>query len=205
MLEFNLWLLIASFSAIGMQGIQLGRLSANWPLPVAGTIVMIVSVVVAATYFASDFIASQSLLHWQEIANQQWQTIQIIVLLELALACFLTLKVLPFSTVAGIAYLQLQLFQQGWLNLPFAWQGAVFGCAIACFFVLNYIFTKVEKSWPTVIFIMLLVATYLTAVKHSTSALAPTNWYEMLLSLSCLTGVILLGVVVQKIKISRTN
>jgi len=199
MLETNLWLLIAATCALSIQGIQLGRFRSSWILPGCCLLLIVIC------YYTSHFIASQNIQIWQKVANEQIQTVQIIVLLEITLALFLGCKVLPISSLFALFYGQLIFFQQGWLSFPFHWQGAFYGMGVVSLFILNFILSKVEVFWGKQIFVLLGLATFLSASKLPQATSINNNWYEMVISLAVLASFITLGVVATKIKEMRTH
>jgi hypothetical protein len=199
MIETNHWLLIAAACALSIQGIQLGRFKPSWILPGYCLLLIVIC------YFSSHFIAGQNIQVWQKVANEQIQTVQIIVLLEITLALFLGCKILPISSFFSLFYGQLIFFQQGWLSFPFHWQGGFYGMGVVSLFILNFILSKVETFWGKQIFLLLGLATFLNASKLPQATSINNNWYEMAISLAVLASFITLGVAATKIKEMRTH
>ena len=205
MLDVNSWLIIASISILSIQGAQLRCFKPQWALPVAVVFPVFLALML------SDFIATQSLTAWQSMANSQLQTLQIMVLLEAALACFSQLKILPISTVLAFGFSHLYFLQQGFVDLTFTAQGVVYGAAIAVLLVTNHYLSNHEKYWSHILFAVLLMCTFLT----STSLYTPDNinadfsWAEMLISVMSFAGLVLLGALKQgaqqKLSDFRTN
>lgn len=199
MLEIKVWLIVAAIGVLSLQGIELAQLKPRWILW------LVAFLVIALSYLSSDFIAAQNILVWQKFAAQQQQTIQIVVLLELTLAVFLRYRIMPISSLFAFIYGQLLLFQQGWFDWAFQWQGLLFGIAIACLWFINKNLSKSEKYWPQLVLFVVALSTVLSAATPPQPVSTGTNWQEMSVSLVLLASIVTTGIAIEQFNKFRSH
>lgn len=181
MLEFDIWLLSATLIVLCVQGAKLNSFAS--PLALAITCASVIGICT----ICADVVASQSLVTWQQLAQSQLQTVQILLLLEVSLACFAGLKVLPISLSCALLYGELWFFQQGMVDSSFILQSAIFSAAACAIMLASFYLTKVEQFWPTFLFIILLISTvFMSASLPKQTQLPTINWFEVTTSISVL-------------------
>ncbi len=200
MLALNTWLLIAAISVLSIQGVKLAQVQR-----VNSVLIFAISAlaIMLFAYLCSGFIASQHIATWHSVAAEQLQFIQIIVLLELALAVFSKYKLMLISCIFSLAYGQLLMFQQGWFDLPFHWLGLLYASAVICLMLISVMLAKLETYWPHILFSMLLGCSIFSGALSSQAAFAATNWLEMSVSLVVIAGVVIIGIILEKAKVFK--
>ena len=197
MLDSHHWVVIASLVIICLQGAQLRLFKSKLGL------YFILMTVPIFTWLISDFVSRQSITYFQQMITEQLQTLQIVVLLEAALLCFTRYKIPVLSTFLALLYGQLFWFQSGYFELSFTLQGIIYGVAIAAVLFVNKLISQDEPLWLNVLFITLLLTTYLTATELPSTSDIKVNVSEILVSIASFSGVIFLGFAIQKIIIRK--
>ena len=193
MITSNEWAYIAALLLMSVQGMKLGQVKPSWLLW------LFLLSVPFITWGISDFMSRQSIKNVESIVVEQLQIIQVLVLFEVLLLCFTryTLAIVSFSLV--LSYGQLLLLQSGYLMLPFAIQGVIYGTAISVFLFINLWISRDKTPWLKIHFFILLFFTYISASHFTHTQVSNIEINEVVLALMSFTCVICSGFVFQKI------
>ncbi len=199
MLELNSWLLVASLSTLSIQGTQLLHFKLQLTIAVAYVLPVVIAIVL------SDFVVTQSLPAWNKLVTAQLQSLQIVILLEAALVCFSPFKLLPIGALLAFCFGHLNFLQQGFVDWSFTMQGLIYGVAVSVIIMLNHYLAKIEEHWTVVLFVVLLMSTFLTSNQKPESVNVAYSLTEMLISLLSIAALLAIGMLRQKIRIFRKN
>lgn len=195
MLELDVWLFVAAIIALCMQGAKIT--SFKQPL----STYILAGLIVGTCVLSAELIASQSLVRWQQLANEQLQALQILLLLELSLACFAGMKLLPINLCCALAYGLLWFFQQGAVDTSFLVQAFIYSSLVLTIMLLSYWLTQLEKQWPMLLFSSMLISIVIMSATLPTNSNVPAiNWHEMAFSLGAIALLIFTGVIFHQVK-----